>query len=329
VVLEAFHVGMTPSFLEALRDNSRYWVLQADSLNWKPGKIYYLNDLMSREELKRGKFYREVLKPHRQLDYMGMLALAQGKRMSALSVNADEDAGYFTLRAVELMRLLAPHIERAARISDALDLKSLRADMVQSTLDGLACGVLLLNAQRRVLYANPSAGKLFQGDFGISMSGNAFHIQSPSAEQSFAQAMNNLGNPGAPSGPAIAAEGPGGKIVLTVIPVTGGRRRDVLSDPDSVAAVFIQTFTAAPLVPRDALGQAFGFTPAEIKVVMAMVQGFEPKAITDIMGVEESTIRTHIRSVFSKAGVSRQAELISLLMRVASPVGPDASAASA
>ena len=69
------------------------------------------------------------------------------------------------------------------------------------------------------------------------------------------------------------------------------------------------------------MGILLGLTPAESKVAVALAQG---KTIRDIMvatGRTESTIRWHLKHIYAKHGLSRQAELVQLVMLVASTPG--------
>lgn len=57
----------------------------------------------------------------------------------------------------------------------------------------------------------------------------------------------------------------------------------------------------------------FGYTPTEARVATAMVAGHSPLAIATNMQVEIATVRTHIRRLYEKSGVSSQLGLSSLL----------------
>jgi len=56
-------------------------------------------------------------------------------------------------------------------------------------------------------------------------------------------------------------------------------------------------------------------TETESKVVQLLIQGKTYKAIADELFVSENTIRSHIKSIYSKAGVRNKAELINLILK--------------
>jgi DNA-binding CsgD family transcriptional regulator len=60
------------------------------------------------------------------------------------------------------------------------------------------------------------------------------------------------------------------------------------------------------------IARTFGLTPAEVRVLLAIVGvGGVPES-SEKLGVAETTVKTHLYRVFSKTGASRQADLVKL-----------------
>ena len=74
--------------------------------------------------------------------------------------------------------------------------------------------------------------------------------------------------------------------------------------------------------PQELLRTLYGLTPAECRVSLLLSDGHAPKHIAEMAGVSFDTVRTQIKSIFSKTGVKRQGELIRLLLTNAK-VGAD------
>jgi len=55
---------------------------------------------------------------------------------------------------------------------------------------------------------------------------------------------------------------------------------------------------------------SLGLTPREFEVLSWLVQGKCNKAIARELGIEEQTVRNHLRPIFQKFGVARRAELL-------------------
>ena len=60
------------------------------------------------------------------------------------------------------------------------------------------------------------------------------------------------------------------------------------------------------------LEQLLELTPAEARLARTLAQGQ-----TESAAVSLNTVRTHLKSIFSKTGVSRQSDLVRLILTVA------------
>lgn len=61
---------------------------------------------------------------------------------------------------------------------------------------------------------------------------------------------------------------------------------------------------------------AFGLSPAESKVALALLEGFLPKEIASNHRVNTDTVRKQLQSIYSKTSTKRQADLIKLLLNM-------------
>lgn len=59
----------------------------------------------------------------------------------------------------------------------------------------------------------------------------------------------------------------------------------------------------------------FGLTPTEARIAGVLAQGRSRAQIADDFGISRTTVAFHMRNIFQKTGTSRQAELVSLLLR--------------
>ena len=59
----------------------------------------------------------------------------------------------------------------------------------------------------------------------------------------------------------------------------------------------------------------FGLTPAEAQLAINLCGGMDLKEVAETMHITFNTARTHLKRIFSKTHVSRQAELIRLLLQ--------------
>ena len=107
---------------------------------------------------ERSKTYREWARPLGIKDILGMAVLRSERRGVWLgAVRRGTRRPGFGLEQVGLFRLLAPHVVRAMRVSDILDLRSVETGRMAEALDGLSAAVWLLDAEGRVAHRNAAA----------------------------------------------------------------------------------------------------------------------------------------------------------------------------
>jgi DNA-binding NarL/FixJ family response regulator len=58
------------------------------------------------------------------------------------------------------------------------------------------------------------------------------------------------------------------------------------------------------------LGEALGLTPRQLLVARSMCRGLKREAIARQLGISENTVRTHVRGLFSRVGVSNRLALV-------------------
>lgn len=103
--------------------------------------------------------------------------------------------------------------------------------------------------------------------------------------------------------------------LFSVMPAAVGSR-------DATLTPFISWAMLTPYAPMDhaltrakQLARVFGLSPSEARVA-ALVGGAKTiEATAAVLGCASGTVRNHLKSIFSKIGVSRQAELVAILSR--------------
>ena len=102
-----------------------------------------------------------------------------------------------------------------------------------------------------------------------------------------------------------------------VLPLTGSDLRTRLQ-PAAIAAVFI----GVPQTDQDAAATtaaAFGLMPAETRVLASLLGGRTLTTTAATLGIAATTAKSHLENIFTKTGVSRQADLMRLATSLAPP----------
>ncbi len=319
---QLFVFGYQLEFLERLGKHYAQSPMAAADIVANIGDVSALS--MDSAELSETRFFQEVLEPFGLRDIIWFPALRTGGRMASLHVSRGQKAPPYQEREISLFKMLSPHVCRALAISDALDIKVLRSEMLERTLDGLVAGVFLTARDGRVVYMNAAAERQIRTGDSLRIVNNRLSPVDPAARALLANAIEQAGRDdiemdmAAHSLAIPAAKGAG--YVATFLPVERGQRRGAVAPFAASCAVFMQDPVQAPLMPGEAFARLHRLTGGELRVLLALAEGLGGKEVADILGISEPTVRTHLQHIFSKTGTSRQATLLHLLHNSTPPI---------
>jgi DNA-binding CsgD family transcriptional regulator len=117
------------------------------------------------------------------------------------------------------------------------------------------------------------------------------------------------------------SEHDGGRWLAHILPLTSGARRKAGTEYSAVAAMFVRKAALDLPHPLEALANAYKLTPTEMRVLMAVVQIGGVPEIAPVLGIAETTVKTHLARLFAKTGAGRQADLVKLVAGYMSPLG--------
>lgn len=328
---QLFVFGYQPDFLAKLGSHYAQSPMAVADVVARIGDVSVLS--MDQEALSESRFFREVLQPFDLQDIIWFPALRTAGRMASLHASRSMQASKYQAPDVSLFKLLAPHVCRALAISDLLDIRTLRSEMLERTLDGLATGVFLTADDGRVVYMNQAAERQIQAGTAIRLVNNRLAPTDGAARAALWAAIASAGREAAaadatPHSVAIPGTA-GGGYVATLLPVQNGRRSGVMAPFAASMAVFTQNPIEAPLMPGEAFARLHRLTGAELRVLLALSQGLGGMDAADMLGISEPTVRTHLQRMYAKTRTSKQAELLGLLRNSTPPVRISATRAAA
>jgi DNA-binding CsgD family transcriptional regulator len=105
-----------------------------------------------------------------------------------------------------------------------------------------------------------------------------------------------------------------------VLPLISGARRQAGKNFAATAAVFVRKTSLEVPSAMESMSKLYGLTPGELRVLAAVSEFGGISAVSDVVGVSEATVKTHLQRVFAKTNTNRQTELIKLVAAHASPL---------
>jgi DNA-binding CsgD family transcriptional regulator len=98
-------------------------------------------------------------------------------------------------------------------------------------------------------------------------------------------------------------------------------------EPGTVA-IYLRDCEAEPRVETDFVRKIFDLTPAEAAVTGRLAAGLSLEETATALAISRNTARAHLRSIFSKNGISRQTELVRMVLNSAVMLGGTADRAA-
>jgi DNA-binding CsgD family transcriptional regulator/PAS domain-containing protein len=320
---QLFVFGYQPEFLEKLGQNYAQSPMAASDVVADIGDVSALS--MDCYESLESRFFRDVLEPFGLLDIIWFPALRTGGRMASLHASRRETAPHYRQREIDLLKLPAPHVCRVLAISDALDIRAVRSEMLERTLDGLVAGVFLTARDGRIVYMNAAAERQIKTGNSIRIVNDRIFPTDSATRAALSKAIDEAGREDTDKGTreyslAIPDVEGGPGYVASLLPVERGQRSDILAPFAASVAVFTKDPIQAPLMPGEAFARLYKLTGGELRVLLALAQGLGAKEAAEMLGIGEPTVRTHLQRIFSKTETARQADLVRLLQNSTPPI---------
>jgi DNA-binding CsgD family transcriptional regulator len=260
--------------------------------------------------------------PQGIIDVMSIGLVRDAATIGSVAFGRHRDAGPIGDGQIATARLFVPHLKRAVTISRLLEAKTVKAATFESVLDGLTAGVMLVDADLRLVHANRAAETtLAAGDPLRLHAGAVTAANGMGAALAVAVAGAAAGGAMGVRGLNVPARGrDGAEFVLHVLPLRPGAQSSAIL-PSVVAAIFIAAAVALRPAPVAAIAALFELTPTEARVLEQVAAGRTNAEKAQALGIRVSTVRTHLLRLFDKTRTHRQADLVALLASFSLPLG--------
>jgi DNA-binding CsgD family transcriptional regulator/PAS domain-containing protein len=275
------------------------------------GQIYTEEAFTDRAAWFRSEFYNDFL---RQTCDMGQplisILYASESELGDFLVHRPPSGEEYSDGDRNLMRLLAPHLNRGLQIYRELAGLRGKAGLFEAAFGALGA-VFLLDHYGRVLRRNKAAESMLDSGGPLTVCEGRLTARHPPDDDRLAAALKPLQLGVAP--PELILRGPASSLRLTVTPVDGL----------NVPVFFDVTYTArvAFLVTATALGPSlqnlmalYGLTRAEAEVALLLSEGLRPPQIAAQRETSTATVNTQLKQIYAKTGVDGQIALILKLL---------------
>jgi DNA-binding CsgD family transcriptional regulator/PAS domain-containing protein len=290
-----------------------------------PGKVFTCANFIPLDEFAGTAFYQEWWRPagfstEPLVTNLFVDGAASGFFASHELLNrAPIDSGQKRLFAV-----LAQHLVRAVALQRRLYNVTIASEDALAGLDRLQQGLLLVDAEARILFANRAARALLDARDGLELEAgilSAFDADAGRTLRGLIASCVGEANAAIDCGGEVALSRGAARLPLHVL-VTPIQPETAMSTillplPQRAVAIVLVSNPETKIRARvENLRERFGFTPAEAALALEIVKGDGRQATADRLGITVGTARSHLSKIFDKTGVRHQAELVRLLLDI-------------
>ena len=275
-------------------------------------QLVHVADLYTEQEKKISLAYNECLPITSTQN--SILARLDGPGASQIVWNIADpiESGGWRSDQVEMIKRILPHLRHFVSLRQALADAEAVGFSLSRLLDNKRCGVIQLDPQGRIVETNDFAAALLRERDGLSERGGFLAARNSSDNARLQKLLEG-------ARPKLVGPATGGSVTIErsfkyprlVLHVSPAQERQRVSGITGVAVmVLIVDPGVKEQIDPGLVEEALCLTRAESLVAVSLASGLSIRDIALSTGREESTVRWHIKHIFQKQGISRQAQLV-------------------
>ena len=230
-----------------------------------------------------------------------------------VSVSRTPTSADFDEREKARLNLLLPHVQRAVQIHRRLAAAEQQRALTLEMLERLSLGIIIVEADARVAFVNSVAHRTLKLARDLTVVHGRLCLRNQRPKRTFEKvirdaAWTSIGRGTSPGGIVAVPRPEGLPLSLLVSPYRAPLASDtqvhgtaliIFSDPDAETAI-----------PEQTLAQMLGLSPAEGRLISALVAGQGISEYADSVGISKNTAKTQMRQIFNKTGYNRYTDIV-------------------
>jgi DNA-binding CsgD family transcriptional regulator/PAS domain-containing protein len=281
-----------------------------------PGEVHTVTEILGEERWLNSAFYQQFNAPLNVFYIMGAdLRTPDGSECRLRICRPHTGDAFSTVDKALLARLL-PHLRRAVGLRSQLKRSEAECRLYATAVERLQIGTLILDDNRKVLAINQTASELLAENDGLRLVEGSLQAacnrDDRALQRLIGQVQEKRLQPGPKIAEAITLKRPSSRGTLGVV-VQSVPRLDGPENRLPALVVYLRNPEHKACVQQQTLRQLFGFTPAEAELTIQLAQGHSLDEAGARLNIRRNTVKTHLRAIYAKAGVTRHTELTHLL----------------
>lgn len=242
-----------------------------------------------------------------------------------LWVFRDRMAAGFDDDASSVCEILLSQIVRSVETTWKMGTSEVERTLFSHVMDRLYVGVVILDHAGKVIRMSETARRVLEARDGLQLRANRLRANATGEDRDLQKLIKDAlepvqrGQGSAPRGLSLTKQSGLRNLGVIVRPIRGSQ--DSAAAASSAVAVYIRDQEANHSVEGELVRQIFDLTPAEAAVTRQLTAGFSLEDAASSLDISRNTARAHLRSIFSKSGITRQSELVRLVLNSAVILG--------
>ncbi|WP_425496065.1 helix-turn-helix transcriptional regulator [Paraburkholderia agricolaris] len=272
------------------------------------------------------ELYKQFLQPADVRHILGADLRTESSVECRFRICRSHAAPRFNARDRGFCAMLLPHLRRAVELHFRLDVVESERTLYANAIDRMQVGMLTLDAEGAIIKSNRVAENILAEGNGLRVAHGRVEATDARENRWLQRLVRHavVGHFGsaAPIVEALPIARARGKprlgVLVRTIPLSEWSE-DNKHRP--AVALFLRDPDRNPEGEQETLRKLFDLTPAETSLAVMLTHGLTLEEAAEESSISKNTARTHLRAIFSKTGVTRQATLVRVLLGTAIPVG--------
>ena len=267
---------------------------------------------------RRSDFFNGWARPQRLCCPITLVTYRTRDKYLPLTLVKPDGAGDASAQDRAVLFRFRPHLLQAIQVTLRLQMAEARQHQLGLALATLSDGAILVDSRRQVVFVNAAADAFLDGPAGrsLSLTQGELVAYDPASNSSLQAALASaLAMEGPPLATSLSIKRLGGlgqfTLTFTPLPHTNPWEAAVETDRAGRPSCLILIGDGG----ISSLSRTYRLTPAETRLVEAIVTGKGLSWAARALGITRSTAQSHLNTVFQKTRTNRQAELVALTFK--------------
>lgn len=303
-------IVLTPGVPEFELEGARRYFSLDPFVGLPEGEVVSINEFIGKERYLSSAFYQKYVSRYAIEDILGIDLLARSGFQLRMRACCPEGRGGFSEQDRQWLGYFVPHLRAALNLYERLEIQKGEENIYDSAVEQLSIGSIMLDSAGKVIRSNQIARRLLDEQDGIRLLNNRLVFDDGCLDRGFRDFLRGRDAQASSRVSFLQAERTSGKPPLCIMTRRLAPQRHMPIGSCPAYAVFITAPEQQASFTGDAVARVMHLTPMEAEIVASLANGLSLPQIAEVFGISQNTVRAHLRSVFSKVGVSRQSQLV-------------------